>query len=92
MLDAARHFVDHRKARPQFLGLGLPEHQRAADTLGPAIIDLRVKKRRIDSPAAEENDRLALDQRRQVIPINPRDRPHLGLLCLSIASIVAANI
>ncbi len=77
---------------PEGLRIGLPEHNRAAKALDAVVVDLRVENAAVDTAAARQEDRLAFQQRHQVLPVDARYGADLGLTRLPIAPIVGAVI
>ena len=46
----------------------------------------------MDPAVAEQHDGLALDQPAQVLPVHPRQPPHLGVLGVAVAASVGRGV
>jgi hypothetical protein len=91
-LDRSGGLAEPHEPAAYFIGVGVAQHYAAAEPLLPGIIDPRVEDACIDPPPAEQHDCLALDQSRQVVPVNPRDRTQFGMACLTIRAVIGAVI
>ena len=71
--DQMGEVADAPAADMEIVAVGVAELDGAPDPLHPDIGQDGVEHLRVDAPAGEQDDRFALEQGRQVVPIDTRD-------------------
>ena len=60
---------------------------------GPFVVDLRMEDPSVDTTAAEQHDRFALNQRGQIVPVDPAITVRTsGVPCLPVVAVLGALI